>query len=47
MNIIVYIIIALDTVIGLTSTLAFIVMFFGTIGYKVYRKARYGLSFYD
>ena len=30
MNIIVYIIIALDTVIGLTSTLAFIVMFFNS-----------------
>ncbi len=33
--------------IGLLSTLYIIVSLFATIGYKIYRKIKYGMSLYD
>lgn len=33
--------------IGLLSTLYIVVSLFATIGYKIYRKIKYGISLYD
>lgn len=32
---------------GILSTLYIVVSLFGTLGYKIYRKIRYGVSLYD
>lgn len=33
-------------IVGIGSTLAIIVFLFGTIGYKIHRKIKYGISLY-
>jgi hypothetical protein len=39
--------IAFSVLVGGGSTLGIIVMLFGTIIYKFYRKIKYGMSLYD
>lgn len=36
-----------SVVVGVGSTLAIILVLFGTIGFKIYRKIKYGISLYD
>ena len=47
MNLFVIIFMILDVIVGGGSILAFALTFFGTIFYKLYRKAKYGVSLYD
>ncbi|MBO5487517.1 MAG: hypothetical protein J5988_11445 [Eubacterium sp.] len=47
MNIILYLFMFFCVIIGGGSTLALIIMLLGTIGYKIYRKIRFGISLYD
>jgi hypothetical protein len=47
MKILMYFVIAFGVLIGGGSTLAIIVTLFGTIGFKIYRKIKYGMSLYD
>jgi hypothetical protein len=47
MNILMYILIILGIALGVGSTLVIILMFFGTLAFKIYRKIRYGISLYD
>lgn len=47
MEIMKYILIGLGGLVGLGSTLGIVFMLFGTIGYKIYRKIRYGISLFD
>jgi hypothetical protein len=47
MNIFTYFMIAFSVLVGGGSTLAIIVMLFGTLVYKFYRKIKYGMSLYD
>lgn len=47
MNILLYLIVFIGAIIGGGTTLAMILMLFGTIAFKIYRKIRYGLSLYD
>ena len=46
-NFFLYILIFFGALLGGGSTLAMIVMMFGTIGFKIYRKIKYGKSLYD
>lgn len=46
MNILLYLIVFIGAIIGGGTTLAMILMLFGTIAFKIYRKIRYGLSLY-
>ncbi len=46
-NILIYIIFALEVVIGVSSSLYIIVALFATIIKKLYRKIRYGAAMYD
>ena len=47
MNPFMYIVIVFAVVVGVGSTLAIILTLFGTIGFKIYRKIKYGNSLYD
>jgi len=47
MNPFMMLIIILETVVGIGSCLYVIVSLFGTLGYKIFRKIRYGASLYD
>lgn len=47
MNILMYFIMFLGVIIGGGTTLAMIVLLFGTLGFKIYRKIKYGISLYD
>jgi hypothetical protein len=47
MNIIMYLIMIFGVVIGGGSTLVIVLMLFGTLGFKIYRKIKYGMSLYD
>jgi hypothetical protein len=47
MNIFTYLLIGIGVLIGGGSTLAIVISLFGTIGYKIYRKIKYGMSLYD
>ena len=46
-TIVLYIIMAIEVILGVGSTLVIMVVLFGTIGYKIYRKAKYGVSLYN
>jgi hypothetical protein len=37
----------IGVILGGATTLAMIVMLFGTIGFKIYRKIKYGMSIFD
>jgi hypothetical protein len=47
MNLFMYIIIFLGVIIGGGSTLAIVLILFGTMVFKLYRKIKYGISMYD
>jgi hypothetical protein len=37
----------IGVILGGGTTLAMIIMLFGTIGFKIYRKIKYGMSIFD
>ena len=47
MDILMFVFFLLEAVVGLASSLYIIVSLFATIGYKIYRKSKYGISLYD
>ncbi|MDD6038476.1 MAG: hypothetical protein PUD20_06750 [bacterium] len=47
MNLFMYIIVFFAVIVGVVSTLAIVFLLFGTIGFKIYRKIKYGISLYD
>lgn len=47
MNILMYLVVILGVIIGSVPTLAIVIMLFGTIGFKIYKKIKYGNSLYD
>ena len=47
MTIVLYLFMFFCVILGGGSTLAIVAMLFGTIGYKIYRKMKYGVSLYD
>jgi hypothetical protein len=47
MNIFMYLIMIFGVIIGGGSTLVIVLMLFGTLGFKIYRKIKYGMSLYD
>jgi hypothetical protein len=47
MNILMLFIIIWGIIIGVGSTSIIVFMLFGTVGFKVYRKVKYGISLYD
>jgi hypothetical protein len=42
-----YLIVIFGVIIGGGSTLVIVLMLFGTMGFKIYRKIKYGMSIYD
>ena len=47
MNIFMIIFFLLEAAVGLASSLYILVSLFVTIGYKIYRKSKYGISLYN
>ena len=47
MDIFMIIFFLLEAVVGLASSLYILVSLFVTIGYKIYRKSKYGISLYN
>lgn len=47
MNIGLILIVILGGALGALSTLYIVVSLFGTIGFKIFRKMKYGMSLYD
>lgn len=47
MDIFMFIFFLLEAIVGLASSLYILVSLFATIGYKIYRKSKYGISLYD
>ena len=47
MDIFMFIFFLLEAVVGLASSLYILVSLFATLGYKIYRKCRFGISLYD
>lgn len=47
MNILMYLVVILGVIIGSVPTLTIVIMLFGTIGFKIYKKIKYGNSLYD
>ncbi|MBQ8326918.1 MAG: hypothetical protein IJX86_07570 [Lachnospiraceae bacterium] len=47
MQILMILVTILAVIIGVGSSLGIVVMLFGTLGLKIYRKIRYGMSLYD
>jgi hypothetical protein len=47
MNILTYIVVAFFVLMGGGSTIVIVLSLFGTIGYKIFRKIKYGISLYD
>lgn len=47
MNIVTLIIMIVGGAAGLLSTLYIIISLFATLGYKIYRKIKYGISLYN
>lgn len=45
-NILLIMIGIVGAIVGIGSTLAIIISLFGTIGYKIHRKIKYGISLY-
>jgi hypothetical protein len=42
-----YLVVIFGVIIGGGSTLVIVLMLFGTLGFKIYRKIKYGMSIYD
>lgn len=47
MNIIMYALVILGGATGAASSLYIVFSLFGTLGYKIYRKIKFGASLYD
>lgn len=47
MDIFMIIFFLLEAVVGLASSLYILVSLFATIGYKIYRKCKFGISLYN
>lgn len=47
MNVLMYIAVIFGVVIGGGSTLAVVFTLFGTIGFKIFRKIKYGISLFE
>ena len=47
MDIFMIIFFALEAIVGLASSLYILVSLFVTIGYKIYRKCKFGISLYN
>lgn len=45
-NILLIVIGIVGAIVGIGSTLAIVISLFGTIGYKIHRKIKYGISLY-
>ncbi len=46
-EIIMMLIIIIGGGLGLGSTIGLVVLFFGTMGYKIFRKIKYGISLFN
>lgn len=46
-TVLLYAIMAIEAILGVGSTLVILFLLFGTIGYKIYRKIKYGVSLYS
>jgi hypothetical protein len=47
MKVLMILVMIIGVILGGGTTLAMIVMLFGTIGFKIYRKIKYGTSIFD
>lgn len=47
MDIFMFIFFLLEAIVGLASSLYILVSVFATIGYKIYRKCKFGISMYN
>ena len=47
MNIGVLLVFVLEAILGVTSSVGVVLLLFGTIGFKLYRKLRYGISLFN
>ncbi|MBR5577598.1 MAG: hypothetical protein IKW28_01230 [Lachnospiraceae bacterium] len=47
MNALLVIIFIFEIVVGVSSSIYLVVSLFGTLGYKFFRKLRYGISLYN
>lgn len=47
MDIFMFIFFLLEAIVGLASSLYILVSLFATIGYKIYRKCKFGISLYN
>ena len=47
MNVFMIIFFLLEAVVGFASSIYILISLFATIGYKIYRKSKYGISLYD
>ncbi len=47
MDIFMIIFFGLEAIVGLASSLYILVSLFATIGYKIYRKTKFGISLYN
>ena len=47
MDIFMFIFFLLEAVVGFASSIYILVALIATIGYKIYRKSKYGISLYD
>lgn len=47
MDIFMFIFFLLEAIVGLASSLYILVSLFATIGYKIYRKCKFGISMYN
>jgi len=47
MNIGVLVVFVIEAILGVASSVGVMILLFGTIGYKLYRKVRYGISLFN
>lgn len=47
MNIGVLVVFVIEAILGVSSSVGVMVLLFGTIGFKIYRKVRYGISLFN
>ncbi len=47
MDIFVWIFFIVEAIIGVVSSIGIVVLLFGTLGYKIMRKVKYGTSLFD
>lgn len=47
MNILMILLVAVEAVLGLGSSLGIVLVLAGTVAFKIYRKVKFGVSLYD